>query len=83
MKIYIKSSTQTYYRLDHRGSRDKDEHFGTTSFNELTDKLAQFGLPRELANFDGANLPDYITVETLPTGVVINRYGCWELSKRG
>lgn len=84
MKLYIKSTADyTYYRIDHIGSRDKDEHCGFTSLSALHTGLKKFSLPSELANFDDReNLPDWITTEVLPSGTIENIWKAWKVSAR-
>lgn len=83
MKRYIKSDlVRPYYRLDHIGSHDKDEHCGFTSLSALQDKLKKFGLPLELANFDNReDLPDYIK-STGTYDYAENTYAGWKTSVR-
>ncbi len=84
MKLYIKSASEhNYFRLDHIGSRDKNEHFGCTSLSDLQVKLQEFGLPLELSYFDNTeNLPEWINQEVLPNGTVENTYHAWKASVR-
>ena len=84
MNLYIKSASEhSYFRLDHIGSRDSNEHFGCTSLSDLQVKLQEFGLPLELANFDSIeNLPEWINQEVLPNGTVENTYHAWKASVR-
>jgi hypothetical protein len=88
MKRYIKSSAQgtniyPYYRIDHIGAKDKEDHFGTFSLAELKQKLNEFGLPELMAEFGDPNLPEYIVTEVrVPGQFIINSYAGWEVSMR-
>lgn len=85
MKLYIRaedSRPTLYYRIDRRGSRDKDDHFGSTHIKDIIDKLKELGLPVELSEFNKDSTPSYITTEVLSTGTIVNTYQGWEVSKR-